>query len=318
MSRSVLWRAVAGWLSDVNSTFINLAKVIIPVSIAVEGLSRFGVIEKIAPFLQPLMMVFDLPAEMGLVWLTGLLTSIWGAAAILFAVVPADTLTVADLTVFSGLLLVAHALPLEQAVIRSVGPSFILTALLRIAGAMLFAATLRMIFDATGWLSGPIQPTLSSEMTSASATGFWLGLVKMLRKMYAVLALLIACMHLLEKTGTTRLFQRLAAPPLRLAGLKSEAVEVTSVGLIIGIAFGGGLLKRAAGRDRISSRQLLLSCVFLGFAHAIIEDTLLMVALGADFTTVFFGRLVFAILATGIIALGLNLLANGGRLKKSG
>ncbi|WP_417210330.1 nucleoside recognition domain-containing protein [Antarctobacter sp.] len=301
-------RGLLKWFGDVNATFLSLAKVIVPVSIAVELLSRWGLIEEIAPFLRPLMSIFGLPPEMGLVWLTGLFTSMWGAVAILFTVVPADTLTVADVTVFSGLLLMAHALPLEQSVIRSVGPGFVVTALIRIVGAMLFAGLLRLIFDLTGWLAEPIQPTLSQEVFSVGEDGFWVGLVKMLFKIYVILAILIYGLQLMEKSGAAQIFQRFAAPLLKLAGLKNEAVEVTSIGLIIGIAFGSGLLKRSATRGQISSRQLWLSCIFLGFAHALVEDTLLMVALGADFTTVFFGRLAFAIVCTAVIAAGLRLV----------
>lgn len=256
------------------------------------------------------MSIFDLPPEMGLVWLTGLFTSIWGAAAILFTVVPVQTLTVADLTVFSGLLLIAHALPLEQSVIRSVGPSFFATALIRIVGAVIFAGILRLIFDLTGWLAEPIQPTLSHDVFSVGSDGFWLGLVKMLIKIYLVLAILIFLLQLMEKSGATRILRRSVAPFLKLGGLENETVEVTSIGLIIGIAFGGGLLKRSAMRSQMSTRQLWLSCIFLGFAHALIEDTLLMVALGADFTTVFFGRLTFAIVCCAVISVGLSLFAD--------
>ena len=57
-------RGTRTWIGDVNSTFLSLARVIVPVSIAVELLSRLGVIEHVAPLLRPLMGVFGLPPEM--------------------------------------------------------------------------------------------------------------------------------------------------------------------------------------------------------------------------------------------------------------
>jgi hypothetical protein len=81
-----------------------------------------------------------------------------------------------------------------------------------------------------------------------------------------------------------------------------DAVYLTAIGLLLGISFGAGLLIREAQSGTIPPRQIFLSCIFMGFAHSMIEDTLLMMALGADAGGIVVGRLIFAFIATGAIA----------------
>jgi spore maturation protein SpmB len=111
-------------------------------------------------------------------------------------------------------------------------------------------------------------------------------------------------------TGLLELMMTAISPVLRLAGIRGEAGHLTTVGLFLGISYGAGLLIREAQSGAISPRQIFLSCVFMGFAHSVIEDTILMISLGADVYGVLAGRLAFALAATAAIAVLLRRLSD--------
>lgn len=47
---------------------------------------------------------------------------------------------------------------------------------------------------------------------------------------------------------------------------------------------------------------MFIACVFMGFAHSLIEDTLIVLSIGANVWAVLLGRVVFATVATAVIA----------------
>ena len=130
-----------------------LIRITVPITILMEALSRMGVIKAIGPAFAPVMNLVGLPPELGLAWLTAMAVGIWGAVPLIFTLVPVSSLSVADVTVFSALILIAHGLPTEQKIIQKAGPAMIATTLLRIFGGLLYAFLLHHILLATGWLS---------------------------------------------------------------------------------------------------------------------------------------------------------------------
>ena len=287
-----------------------LVRITVPIALATELLARLGAIKAITPVFAPFMNLVGLPPELGLAWLTGMLIGIWGAVPLLFTLVPISSLSVADVTIFSALILFGHALPIEQKIIQQAGPGIVVSTVLRFAGGLLFAFLLHQVFSATGWLSAPVAPA----WIPISATPDWLeylrGLAETMLWMLVILVVLSWGLEILKVTGILGLLMKALSPVLRLAGIRGEAEHLTAVGLFLRISYGAGLLIREAQSGAVSPRQIFLSCVFMGFAHSVIEDTLIVLALGADIYSVLVARVVFAVVATAVIAAVLGNLSD--------
>jgi spore maturation protein SpmB len=191
---------------------------------------------------------------------------------------------------------------MEQKIIQLAGPGVVATTLLRVLGGLFYAFLLHLLFAATGWLSSPVSPAWLPIGAAPDWIVFARGLTETLVTMLVVLVILSWGLELLKVSGLLDVIMKAISPALRLAGLQGEVEHLTAIGLFLGISYGGGLLIRESRNAAISPRQIFLSCVFMGFAHSVIEDTLLVVSLGADLTAVLLGRLLFAVAATAAIA----------------
>lgn len=279
-----------------------LVRITVPIAILTELFSRMGAVRALAPAFAPVMNLVGLPPELGLAWLTGMLVGIWGAVPLVFTLVPAASLSIADITVFSALILFAHGLPMEQKIIQKAGPGMVATTLLRVGGGLLYAFLLHHVLAATGWLAGPAAPVWLAAGAAPDWGAYLLNLAETMGWMFVILIVLSFGLELLKAAGLMDLMMAALSPVLRLAGIRGEAGQLTAIGLFLGISYGAGLLIREARSGAIAPRQIFLSCVFMGFAHSVIEDTIVVMSLGANLHGVLTGRLAFALAACAAIA----------------
>lgn len=68
------------------------------------------------------------------------------------------------------------------------------------------------------------------------------------------------------------------------------------VGVLLGLSYGGALIIREAKAGTIPRRDLFLSICLLSLTHSLIEDTLFIMALGADLTGILLARVVFTLI----------------------
>ena len=81
----------------------------------------------------------------------------------------------------------------------------------------------------------------------------------------------------------------------RPLGFGPTALFPLITGIIFGIAYGAGVLIPQARSGELDRRQIFLIVAFLGVCHAIVEDTLLFVALGGNGWTIVITRFVAAL-----------------------
>jgi len=118
-------------------------------------------------------------------------------------------------------------------------------------------------------------------------------------------AIIIPIMITLEAARDMKLldrFSKKAAPVMKVFGMSSEAAFPLLVGIFFGIGYGAGVIIEAARSGRLSWKDMFLVNVFLSVCHALIEDTALFLALGADPLVIIGGRLILAVAITYLVS----------------
>lgn len=280
---------------DIFDVTYTLFKIMIPILLVIKVVEELGGIILLSEFLGPVMQSVGLPDSMGLVWATTLLTNIYGGLIIL---VNLDAqLTVAQASILGSMMLLAHSLPIEVAIAKKAGVSLWLTLFVRIGGSFILAWILNFTYQYTDSLSQPAQVLWRAHATSDSSYLTWaIDQVQNLLMVFSVISVLMFTLKILKLLGIEKLMAILLRPFLRLLGISYEATNLTIIGITLGLSFGGGLLIGEAKKGHIKARDVFTAMMLLNLLHSLIEDTLLILLIGADFNTIFWGRLVFAVM----------------------
>jgi hypothetical protein len=294
------WQQIKGstldWLSEVWMIFWSLVKIMVPVLLVVRVVDLLGWIDELGIMIQPLMVLVGLPGEMGLVWMATMVGNIYTGMAVFYQLGLTEPLTVAQASVMGSMMLVAHSLPIEVAIARATGVSLWFTLLLRIGGALILGGILHVIYSNSSLLQTPAPLLWQPEIASSSWGSWLLAQGQTLVAALLIITALTLFIRLLRLLGIERLIHLLLEPFLRALGIGVKASNIMLVGLTLGLSFGGGLLIREARSGSIGGKDIFMSMAFLGLCHSLIEDTLLILLLGADLTTILWGRLAFSLL----------------------
>jgi hypothetical protein len=295
---------------DVYDTSLTLFIIMIPAIIIVKVAQELGGIELLASFIEPLMSGLGLPESVGLVWAMTIATNLYGGM-IVFADLDASTsLTVAQMSVLGCLILTVHGLPVEVAVAKKAGVNVWIVLLTRVGGGILFAWTLHQIYSTGNYLQQPAEVIFKLQpSTDNSLLGWAVVQLKNLAMIVVIIGLLMFGLKLLRVLGIERLMGIILRPFLWVFGIGKEATSFAIIGITLGLSFGGGLIINEAKKGEIPARDVFSTIILLGLLHSLIEDTLLIMLLGADFISIFWGRLLFVVVFVGIFVRLVGLLS---------
>jgi hypothetical protein len=281
---------------EIIDVTVPLYKILIPFIFIIKLLEVAGIVDLIAKVFAPIMGLIGLPSELGIIWVTAIVINIYAALILFINILPGLDVSVAEITILTVAMLFAHNLLVESAISRSAGVSFVFTCLYRLVSAFFACWVLNLIYTKLNYLQ---EPFITSFTLEAPQPGLWLWFkdqILYLFYIFIIVVVLVTILEFLKVIGIESFLKKILAPPLRFFGISESSMNIIIVGMTIGLQFGGGILIKEVNSAKIDKQSVFLSILMINLIHAIIEDTLLMLAVGGHFSGVIIARIVFSLL----------------------
>ena len=300
---------------DSLKTSAELLKVTVPAIIATKVLEELGLVSLIGKALDPLMGLMGLPGELGLVWATAILTTPYGGIGVYAALGPSLHLSGAEITVLCSVMLIAHSLPVELSITKKAGGGVLSLGGLRLGGALVYGILLNQVCTRLQLWQEPAVMFFKATPEQESLLQWCMGQATNIVLICGVIFLVLLAMRILQAVGFIGLLESLLKPLLPLFGMSQRAAPVTVVGMILGIAYGGGLIIKETSAGNMELREVFNSLALMSLSHGLIEDTLVMMALGAKLGGIFWGRLFFSLTVVYLLVKTVDYLVARGKVK---
>ncbi len=277
-----------------------LFKIMIPVSIFVKIIQATGLIYYIGLGLSPIMHLTGLPGEMGIVWATGMLSNLYGGIIAMLSIPETASLTVAQITILTTMMLIAHTFLIELVIARKSGIKLMVMFLLRFGFAFIVGLILHLIYSSFDLLENTTHAFASKFVVppSESILEWSVGQLKNYFFVFVMILSLVALIKLLKSLGLVDLMTKLLSKPLRLLGIGEHAITITIIGLTLGISYGGAMIIKESQKAEITKREIFHAMLLMGLCHSVFEDTILVMSLGGHWSGVLLIRVIFAFIIT--------------------
>ena len=278
------------------SIYLELLKLIVPITIVVKILSELGFVEIIGNWIRPVMNLVGLPGEMGLVWATGLVTSPYGTIIAYSEISRNVPLTVAQVTVLSSIVLIAHSLIVEVTIGKKIGVSIIYQIVLRLSCAFLFGFLLNQFYQFFHLYQQPSISIWSSNAHAETLSAWIFSTLENYAMMYLIMTSMLMALHLLEKLHILDWLYTVSEPLLNFFGMSKKAAPIAIIGITLGLSVGGGLIIDETKKGNLTRKDIFLVLSLMCLLHSLFEDTIVLTTIGASLSGIVLGRIIFSLI----------------------
>jgi hypothetical protein len=143
---------------------------------------------------------------------------------------------------------------------------------------------------------------MSTKMSLHAALGDYAGgLYSLAWKMLLILVVIFVLLEIVQRLRLLEKSLRGLNKVTRFMGFSEQAGLPLLAGIVFGIVFGGGVIAGSVAEQKLVPKQVFLVSIFLAMCHGIIEDTGLMIVLGANVFWITVPRLILGVAVTWLV-----------------
>ncbi len=286
-------------------TLVLLLRLMLPISLLTGFLRWSGALEALGQVCAPAMGIFRLPGEAAVPMISGMLGGIYALVGAM-AVIP---MSVEEVTILSAMVLVAHNLFVECAIQDRTGAPWQWTLAVRLTGmaitGLIVAWSIAALQAADLPAIGPrVVPGDPRSAVPAAGTfgeflrGWALQALSLVLKISLLITAMMVATEWIRARGILAELERRSDPMLRFLGLRRPVAFPWLTSQVLGVTLGSGLLieemRERSGYDPHDLRALHTS---IAISHSLLEDTILVAAMGASLFWITVPRLLLAAVA---------------------
>lgn len=286
-------RCVATTLPKAIKTCLWMLKITLPISLLVRLMQFYGVMDVIGTATNSLFPLLGLPAESAVVFFTSCCLPIYAPIALMATI----DLTVRQAAILSLMCLVSHNLPVECAIAKKTGSSFITIFTLRVASSVILATIANMLLPEDARMFTLTESCIECSSIYDVISVWLVSSLNLAKTLGFIVTSLMLLQSLLEEYGVIRHMCRFITPLMNIMGLSSNASFLWLVGNIVGLSYGSAIMINMVSEGKIEKYEADLANRHLAISHSLLEDTVLFASLGVCAWWLLLFRIPLAIIA---------------------